>query len=151
MEFDLIFKLVELRKQAIRSKINEAYDLVLKNNNKITHGLNCSNQRIKHLSSFTGSKDRDVFKVVERLDEIFNTLTEFDLNFSEGSDLTESIFTNSPLTSISKALENFDFKPINNTKIEKFKTLFEKSKIIENTHISPDFISMFPEISNMKL
>ena len=151
MEFDLIFKLVELRKQAIRSKINEAYDSVLKNNSKITHGLNCSNQRIKHLSSFTGSKDRDVFKVVERLDEIFNTLTEFNLNFSEGSDLTESIFTNSPLTSISKALENFDFKPINNTKIEKFKSLFEKSKIIENTHISPDFISMFPEISNMKL
>ena len=85
------------------------------------------------------------------MDYIFNSLTTMNINFSDGNDLTESIFVGSPMTSISKSLNSFDFLPVNNAMLEKYKNMFKKSKILDENNISAEFISMLPHINKAKI
>lgn len=108
-------------------------------------------KRISYLSNFKGTKDIDVIKIVQRMDDLFNIMATINVNYNDKYDLTESTFVSSPLVQINKSLANFDFIPINNWDIEEWRKIFENSKIMEPNLISSDFISMFAKIKEGKL
>ena len=150
-EFDLILKLIEIRKQDITEKVTKSFDSVLSFNSRTIEGMVCSKQRISYLSKFRGFKDTDVIRTVKRLDDIFNTLTTVNFSFTDQHDLTESIFTCSPMLSINKALNVYDFVPINNLEIATWGKLFTESKILDKEMLTSEFVGLFPKVKDAKL
>lgn len=85
------------------------------------------------------------------MDEIFNLLATVNISFIDNHDLTESTFTPSPLTQINKILNSFDFIPVTNFDLEKFRKIFDSSQILSPTTLTSDFYGMLPLIKSGKL
>ena len=90
-------------------------------------------------------------RIVQRMDEVFNVLATVNISFTDNHDLTESTFTPSPLTEINKALSSFDFIPVTNIALEKFRKMFEPSQILSPDNLTSDLFATFPAIKSGKL
>ncbi|CAI2385890.1 unnamed protein product [Moneuplotes crassus] len=151
VEFALIQKIIELRKQAMKEKIEESFDFVYKENKRKIDGFTSARERIKHLSNFKGFKDRDVLRISQRLDSLYNFLSSVDLSYTDDEDLTESMFTENPHNIISEVLAKFDFAPVKAMDIDRCRRCFENSKILNDDLFNPQFVSILPKIDSAKL
>lgn len=106
-EFDLITKVIELRKQSLTDDIKSAFEEVVSKNQQIIEKLMSYKLNINELSTKLPKVDIDILNVVKQLDTAFTSLSQDPPIFSPDYDLTPSLFTPSPLVKIQSMLEKF--------------------------------------------